>query len=121
MTDEYVLVAGRSNPELAKKIAEYLNKPLFPVDILQFKDGEIQVYFNDTIRGKNVIIISHSISQIIDSDIIYAMKEGRVEQGGDPDEVYKQGGIYKEILDASARSLNIEKIARTIEEGSAES
>ena len=71
-------------------------------------------------QNRTVVIISHSISQIIDSDIIYAMKEGRVEQGGDPDEVYKQGGIYKEILDASARSLNIEKIARTIEEGSAE-
>ena len=68
-------------------------------------------------KNRTVIIISHSISQIIDSDIIYAMKDGRVEQGGDPDEVYKQGGIYKEILDASARSLNIEKIARTIEEG----
>ena len=71
-------------------------------------------------QNRTVVIISHSISQIIDSDIIYAMKEGRVEQGGDPDEVYKQGGIYKEILDASARSLNIEKIARTIEEGAAE-
>ena len=71
-------------------------------------------------QNRTVIIISHSISQIIDSDIIYALKEGRVEQGGNPDEVYKQGGIYKEILDASARSLNIEKIARTIEEGSAQ-
>ena len=71
-------------------------------------------------QNRTVIIISHNISQIIDSDIIYAMKDGRVEQGGDPDEVYKQGGIYKEILDASARSLNIEKIARTIEEGSSE-
>ncbi|MBR4133679.1 MAG: ABC transporter ATP-binding protein [Bacteroidales bacterium] len=68
-------------------------------------------------QNRTVIIISHSISHIIDSDVIYALKEGRVEQGGDPDEVYKQGGIYKEILDASARSLNIEKIARTIEEG----
>ena len=66
-------------------------------------------------QNRTVIIISHSISQIIDSDVIYALKEGRVEQGGDPDEVYKQGGIYKEILDASARSLNIDKIARTIE------
>ena len=66
-------------------------------------------------QNRTVIIISHSISQIIDSDVIYALKEGRVEQGGDPDEVYRQGGIYKEILDASARSLNIEKIARTIE------
>ena len=71
-------------------------------------------------QNRTVIIISHSISQIIDSDIIYALKEGHVEQGGDPDEVYKQGGIYKEILDASARSLNIEKIARTIEDGAAE-
>ena len=66
-------------------------------------------------QNRTVIIISHSISQIIDSDVIYALKEGHVEQGGDPDEVYRQGGIYKEILDASARSLNIDKIARTIE------
>ncbi|MBR6042807.1 MAG: ABC transporter ATP-binding protein [Paludibacteraceae bacterium] len=65
-------------------------------------------------KDRTVIIISHSISQIIDSDIIYALQNGRVEQGGNPDEVYKQGGIYKEIVDASARSLNIEKIAKTV-------
>lgn len=67
-------------------------------------------------KNRTVIIISHSISQIIDSDIIYALKSGRVEQFGDPDEVYKQGGIYKDIVDASARSLNIEKIAKTIDD-----
>ena len=67
-------------------------------------------------KNRTVIIISHSISQIIDSDIIYALKAGRVEQFGDPDEVYKQGGIYKDIVDASARSLNIEKIAKTIDD-----
>lgn len=67
-------------------------------------------------KNRTVIIISHSISQIIDSDVIYALKSGRVEQSGDPDEVYKQGGIYKEIVDASARSLNIEKIAKTIDD-----
>lgn len=66
-------------------------------------------------KDRTVIIISHSISQIIDSDTIYALKNGHVEQGGSPDEVYKKGGIYKEIMDASARSLNIEKIAKTIE------
>lgn len=67
-------------------------------------------------KNRTVIIISHSISQIIDSDIIYALKAGRVEQFGDPDEVYKMGGIYKDIVDASARSLNIEKIAQTIDD-----
>ncbi|MEE3447770.1 MAG: ABC transporter, partial [Bacteroidales bacterium] len=58
-------------------------------------------------------IISHSISQIIDSEMIYALKEGKVEQHGNPDEIYRQGGIYKEIFDASARSLNIDKIIKT--------
>ena len=38
-----------------------------------------------------------------------------MEQGGDPDEVYRQGGVYKDIVDASARSLNIEKLAQTID------
>jgi ABC-type multidrug transport system fused ATPase/permease subunit len=67
-------------------------------------------------KDRTVIIISHNISQIIDSDVVYALKQGRVEQHGDPDEVYRKGGIYKDIIDASARSLNIEKIARTIDQ-----
>ncbi len=64
-------------------------------------------------QNRTVVIISHSISQIIDSEMIYALKEGRVEQHGNPDEIYRQGGIYKEIFDASARSLNIDKIIKT--------
>ena len=65
--------------------------------------------------GRTVVTISHNISQIIDSDLIYALRKGRVEQGGSPEEVYRQGGIYKEILDASARSLNIDKIVETMD------
>ena len=65
-------------------------------------------------QDRTVIIISHSISQIIDSGMVYALQKGRVEQSGHPDEVYKKGGVYKDIIDASARSLNIEKIARTV-------
>ena len=65
-------------------------------------------------QDRTVIIISHSISQIIDSEMVYALQKGRVEQSGHPDDVYKKGGVYKDIIDASARSLNIEKIARTI-------
>ena len=63
-------------------------------------------------QNRTVVIISHSISQIIDSEMIYALKEGRVEQHGNPDDIYRQGGIYKEIFDASARSLKIDKIQR---------
>ena len=65
-------------------------------------------------QDRTVIIISHSISQIIDSEMVYALQKGRVVQSGHPDDVYKKGGVYKDIIDASARSLNIEKIARTV-------
>ncbi|MCL2246063.1 MAG: ribose-phosphate pyrophosphokinase [Lentimicrobiaceae bacterium] len=51
------IVTGRANPELAKKIAHNLNMPLLEVEIAQFRDGEIQAYYNETIRGKYVFII----------------------------------------------------------------
>ena len=76
--------------------------------------GSLIAQVNAVVLGRTVVIISHSISQIIDSDIIYALKNGRVEQSGNPDEVYRQGGIYKDIVDASARSLNIDKLASQI-------
>lgn len=65
-------------------------------------------------RERTVVIISHSISQIIDADAIYVLKNGRMVEHGTHEEVYGMGGTYKEIFDASARSLNIGKIARTL-------
>ena len=56
------IVSGRANPELAKKIADDLQMPLLEVEIAQFKDGEIQVYYNETIRGKYVFIIQPTFS-----------------------------------------------------------
>ena len=33
-----------------------------------------------------------------------------------PDDVYKKGGVYKDIVDSSARSLNLEKLAQTLDQ-----
>ena len=60
------------------------------------------------------IIISHNIGQIIDADQIYVLENGHVVQQGTPSEVYQQGGLYKEIFEASARSMNVDKIASAI-------
>ena len=91
----------------------FLDEPTASLDAIATE--QIKASIDEIKKGRTVIIISHSISQIIDSDIIYALRQGRIEQSGDPDEVYKQGGIYKDIVDASARSLNIEKLAHTID------
>ena len=91
----------------------FLDEPTASLDAIATE--QIKNSIDAIKRGRTVIIISHNISQIIDSDVIYALKDGRVEQAGDPDEVYRQGGVYKDIVDASARSLNIEKLARTLD------
>ena len=91
----------------------FLDEPTASLDAIATE--QIKASIDAIKRDRTVIIISHSISQIIDSDIIYAMKEGRVEESGNPDELYRKGGIYKEIVDASARSLNIDKLAQTLD------
>ncbi len=93
----------------------FLDEPTASLDAIATE--QIKNSLDAIKKDRTVIIISHSISQIIDSDMVYALKTGHVEESGDPDEIYKKGGIYKEIIDASARSLNIEKIARTIDDG----
>lgn len=66
-------------------------------------------------ENRTVIIISHSISQIIDSDRIFVMKNGHIVESGTHEEIYRQEGTYKEIFDAMARSLNIDKISKTLD------
>ena len=90
----------------------FLDEPTASLDAIATE--QIKNSIDAIKKDRTVIIISHSISQIIDADYIYALQQGRVEEDGDPDTIYKKGGIYKDIIDASARSLNIEKIARTV-------
>ena len=51
------IVSGGAHPELSQKIANELGVHLLEVEIAKFKDGEIQIYYNETIRGKYVFII----------------------------------------------------------------
>ena len=92
----------------------FLDEPTASLDAIATE--QIKNSIDAIKKDRTVIIISHSISQIIDSEMVYALQNGRVEESGDPDTIYKKGGIYKDIIDASARSLNIEKIAKTISE-----
>ncbi len=90
----------------------FLDEPTASLDAIATEQIKASI---DAIKaGRTVIIISHNIGQIIDADLIYVLKEGHVVQGGEPKEVYKQGGLYKDIFDASARSMNVDKIASTI-------
>lgn len=53
---------GRSNPELAQGITNYLGIPLGKIDIQDFSDGEIWVAFEENIRNEDVFIIQSTNS-----------------------------------------------------------
>ena len=94
----------------------FLDEPTASLDAIATE--QIKNSIDAIKRHRTVIIISHNISQIIDSEMTYALRSGRVEQSGNTEEVYRKGGIYKDIIDASARSLNIGKIADLLDDGS---
>ena len=89
----------------------FLDEPTASLDAIATE--QIKASIDAIKKGRTVIIISHNIGQIIDADQIYVLQQGRVVQSGEPSEVYKQGGLYKDIFDASARSMNADKIAAT--------
>ena len=90
----------------------FLDEPTASLDAIATE--QIKASIDAIKQGRTVIIISHNIGQIIDADRIYVLQQGRVVQSGSPQEVYRQGGLYKDIFDASARSMNVDKIADAI-------
>ncbi|WDE16230.1 ABC transporter ATP-binding protein/permease [Acinetobacter schindleri] len=96
----------------------FLDEPTASLDAIAAE--QIKQSLDQIKQGRTVIIISHSLSQIIDADYTYVMKEGAIAEHGEHDQLYHQDGVYKQIFDAMAKSLNIEKIAKTFEEDSEE-
>lgn len=92
----------------------FLDEPTASLDAIATE--QIKNSLDAIKKDRTVIIISHSISQIIDSDYTYVMKQGEVVEHGVHEDVYRQNGTYKEIFDAMAKSLNIDKIAKTYED-----
>lgn len=64
-------------------------------------------------KNRTVIIISHSISQIIDAEHIVVLERGKMVEDGTHDDLLKQKGEYYNIFNAMASSLNIEKIMKS--------
>ena len=89
----------------------FLDEPTASLDAIATE--QIKNSIDAIKQGRTVIVISHNIGQIIDSDYLYVLDRGHCVQHGEPQEVYRQGGLYKEIFDASARSMNVDKIAET--------
>ena len=58
------LYAGSASPNLAQKIADYLEQPLSPREVIQFPNENIFVQLNDSARGHDVYVIQGTSSPV---------------------------------------------------------
>ena len=61
------IFAGTSNRDLAKKIAEKYGLPLGKADVVRFKDGEVFVKIDETVRGRDVFVVQSTSEPVTEN------------------------------------------------------
>ena len=64
MYGEIKLYAGSGSPELAQKIADYLQQRLSPREVIQFPNENIFIKLNSSARGQDVFVIQATSSPV---------------------------------------------------------
>jgi len=64
MYGEIKLYAGSGSPELAQKIADYLQQKLSPREVIQFPNENIFIKLNSSARGQDVYVIQTTSSPV---------------------------------------------------------
>lgn len=57
MSDNYMVFSGRASQYLAEKICQELGCPLGNMTVTQFADGEFEVCYEETVRGKDIFLV----------------------------------------------------------------
>ncbi|MDR0196474.1 MAG: ABC transporter ATP-binding protein/permease [Myroides sp.] len=90
----------------------FLDEPTASLDAIATE--QIKKSLDAIKENRTVIIVSHSISQIIDAHDIVVMEKGKVVENGKHEELYENKSTYYDIFSAMANSLNLEKISQTL-------
>ena len=93
----------------------FLNEPTASLGAIATK--QIKNSLEAIKQGRKVVIVFHRRVQIVDSDCIYIMKQGRAVESGTHKELHDQRDTYRKIFDASARSLSIGRLTRVMVDG----
>lgn len=92
----------------------FMDEPTASLDAIATQ--EIKNSLDSIKKDRTVIIISHSISQIIDAEHVIVLDKGRVVEQGTHEDLFARNGAYHTIFSAMASSLNLGKITGTLGE-----
>jgi len=65
--EDFFIFAGNSNPILAKKICDYVGRPLGGAKVSTFSDGEVQIEIDENVRGRNVYVVQSTCAPVNDN------------------------------------------------------
>jgi len=65
--DDMKVFSGRANPELAKKVCDYLEVPLGRITMGNFPDGEISCKIEEDVRGRDVFLVQPTCPPVNDN------------------------------------------------------
>ncbi len=92
----------------------FLDEPTASLDAIATE--QIKNSLDAIKEGRTVIIISHSISQIIDAAHIVVMEKGQIMEDGTHEFLFDQKKQYYDIFSAMAKGLNLDKILKSLED-----
>ena len=118
---EGVYLSGGEAQRIAIARAVLKNSPIIILDeATAFADpdneAKVQAAFNELARGKNVIMIAHRLSTVVNADRIFVLREGKLAENGTFDELVKNGGTFANMWNEYRRSIEwkVEKEAEAL-------
>ncbi len=75
----------------------------------------IQKAINKVLKGRTSIVIAHRLSTIVDADRIIVMKDGRIIEDGNHQELMAQRGVYHKLYMNQFAELKVEQQIETFQ------
>ena len=97
-----IYLSGGEQQRIAIARAMLKNAPIIILDeATAFADPDnealVQKAFAEMAKNKTVIMVAHRLTTVQNSDCIYVLKEGQIEEYGAHDKLVQSGGLYSKM------------------------